>query len=115
MRRLLPPLLPLLLLALPSLAATTPLPPYAAFPSNFVSDPGRQSFETFGREEFPMPGDALPKAVEGKHWMAQLGTEPPMELEGEPTWDRLQAYFIGRGWKVVRSEAGSKVLRYRAA
>lgn len=113
MRRLLPVVL---LLFSFRLFAATPLPSYAAFPSNFVSDPGRDSFEAFGREEFPMKDDPLPKGVEGKHWLAQLRTEPAMELDAEPTWERLRTYFTTRGWKVANDDpAQSKVLRYRAS
>jgi outer membrane protein OmpA-like peptidoglycan-associated protein len=106
-------LLALSLIALPLFAAT-PLPPYAEFPPMFVSDPGYERIEAFGREEFPMPNDGLPKTVEGKHWTLQLRAEPPAELDADPTWDRLQRYLTGRGWQLVRGEAGSKVLHLRA-
>ncbi len=107
------PIALLLVAALPALAAT-PLPPYAAFPSNFVSNAAREQIEAFGREEFPQPSGALPKAVEGKHWSVELHAEPALELDAEPTWERLRTYLTGHSWHLVDDEAGSKVLHYRA-
>src|SRR5258708_36379731 len=97
---------------LPALAAT-PLPPYSAFPSNFASNAGREQIEDFGREELPQPNNGLPKTVEGKHWSMELHAEPPLELDAEPTWERLRTYFTGHGWQLVNDEAVSKVLQYR--
>src|SRR5258706_536849 len=103
----------LLVLSASCLFGATPLPPYAAFPPVFVSDPSWERVEGFGREDFPMPNDALPKSVEGKHWSLQLRAEPPLELDPEPTWARLRRHFTGTGWQVV-SESGAKVLHLRA-
>src|SRR5260221_5380369 len=83
----------LLLIAALPLFAATPLPTYAIFPFPFVSDPGSERIEDFGRDDFPHPNDALPKTVEGKHWSLQLRAEPPLELDADPTSDRLQRYF----------------------
>src|SRR5260221_10269243 len=91
--------------ALPAIAAP-PLPPYAAFPSNFASNADREQLEAFGREEFPQPNNALPKTVEGKHWSLELHAEPALELDAEPTWERLRTFFTSHGWQLVNDEAG---------
>jgi outer membrane protein OmpA-like peptidoglycan-associated protein len=106
-------LIALLLAALPAFAAT-PLPPYAAFPPNFVSNADRDQLQEFGREEFLQPNNGLPKAVEGKHWSVELHAEPALELDADPTWERLRTYLTGHGWQLVNGQAGSKVLHYRA-
>src|SRR5258708_25668633 len=103
----------LLMFAALPLFAATPLPTYATFPSPFVSDPGSERIEAFGRDDVAQPNDALPKTVEGRHWSLQLRAEPPLELDADPTWDRLKRYFLSRGWQLV-NEAGSKVLHLRA-
>src|SRR5258708_18885226 len=103
----------LLMFAALPLFAATPLPTYATFPSPFVSDPGSERMEAFSRDDFPQPNDALPKTVEGKHWSLQLRAEPPLELDADPTWDRLKKYFLSCGWQLV-NEAGSRVLHLRA-
>jgi hypothetical protein len=91
------------------------VPPYAALPAGFVSDPGREVMETFGREEFPPPGDVPPVMVEGRHYAASYRGDPPLELDGETTWARkLRPAFLSRGWKISRDEAGTKVLRLQS-
>ncbi len=37
----------------------------------------------------------------------------PLELDADPTWDRLKKYFLSCGWQLV-NEAGSRVLHLRA-
>jgi hypothetical protein len=90
-----------------ALLAAVSLPPYAALPE-FVSD-GNDRVESLGVDEFPMP-DQIAKRVEGKHYLARMHSEPPWQLDPEPTWERLKRSYLARGWKVV-TDAESKVLR----
>ena len=71
------------------------MPPYAALPAGFVSDQGREVMETFGREEFPPPGDVPPVIIEGRHYAAAYRADPPLELDGETTWSKkLRPAFV---------------------
>jgi hypothetical protein len=97
-------------LLLAAFLAAASLPPYAALPE-FVSD-GNDRVESLGVDEFPIP-DQIAKRVEGKHYLARMHSEPPWQLDPEPTWEHLKRSYLARGWKVV-AEAESKVLRLQS-
>jgi outer membrane protein OmpA-like peptidoglycan-associated protein len=93
-----------------ALLAAATLPPYAVLPE-FVSD-GNDRVENAGVDEFPIP-DQIAKRVEGKHYVARMHSEPPWQLDPEPTWERLKRSYVARGWKVL-IDAESKVLRLQS-